>query len=201
MIDQILIKETSQNIINSIEHSKSVDSSLYTLENVLPESACKKLWKYVQTTDKWEPLEREFYKLHREKIVWDSDTIIEELHLAFQQVTEKINHMLQSEQQHNYIGIALWKDSEEYSIGWHTDNPLLSSALQIYLFDTCPSKCGTTFKINNVDIDLPFVHNTAYLADHNLDNKLLHKSTKPTPLGVKRYSLFVSWSFTEKLPG
>jgi hypothetical protein len=201
MIDQQLIDEIASSVIHALNNKKTVSNSLCTLENVLPESACKKLWDYIQIADNWQLIEDKFYQNNRKKIVWDSDTIIEELHCAFEQATEKINQIFQSDQKQNFIGIAVWKDSEEYSIGWHTDNPLLSSALQIYLFDTCPSECGTTFKINNVDIDLPFVHNTAYLADHNMDNKLLHKTTQPTPTGIKRYSLYASWSFTEKLPG
>jgi len=201
MIDQQLIEQTAQSIANCLDNRKNICNSLFTLENVLPESACEKLWHYVQTTNKWNSIEDAFYQQNRKKITWESDTVIEELHCAFEQTTEKINQIFQPAQKQNFIGIAVWEDSEEYSIGWHTDNPLLSSALQIYLFDTCPSECGTTFKINNVDVDLPFVHNTAYLADQNLDNKLLHKTTHPTPAGIKRYSLHASWSFTEKLPG
>ena len=201
MIDQQLIEQTANSIIQSLNNKKSVNNSLYILENVLPESACEKLWDYIQITDKWQSIEDGFYQQNRKKIVWDSDTIIEELHHAFEQVTAKINDTFKSEQIQNYIGIALWEDSENYSIDWHTDNPILSSAIQIYLFDTCPEECGTTFKIKDKDVALPFVHNTAYLADHIIENKLLHKTTKSTPLGIKRYSLYVSWSFEEKLPG
>lgn len=201
MIDQLLIDETAKNITRSLNIKQKVSNDLYTLENVLPESICKKLWEYIQTTNQWQPIEDIHYQKSRKKITWHSDTVIEELHCAFEQVTNEVNKIFSDEQKQNFIGIALWEDSEEYSIGWHTDNPLLSSALQLYLFDTCPEDCGTTFKINNNDINLPFIHNTAYLANHNIENKLLHKTTKTTPLGVKRYSLYVSWSLEEKLPG
>lgn len=201
MIDQQLIDEIASSVIHSLNNKKTVSNSLYTLENVLPESACKKLWDYIQTADNWQLIEGKFYHNNRKKIVWDSDTIIEELHSGFEQATAKINQIFQSDQVHNYIGIALWEDSADYFIDWHTDNPLLSSAMQIYLFDTCPEQCGTTFKVDNIDVDLPFVHNTAYIVDHNIENKLLHKTTASTPAGIKRYSLYVSWSFTEKLPG
>ena len=82
---------------------------------------------------------------------------------------------------------------------WHVDNPILSCAIQIYLFDFS-EKCGTTFLINNQPVKLPFVSNTGYIANHNVQENVLHKPSCVVPAGLTRYSLYASWSFTEKLP-
>lgn len=200
MIDNQLIQDTTFNIQTALENKNKISNSLSTLENILPNKLCEKLWQYIQTTDQWHPIEDAFYQKNRRKIVWHADTVIEELHTAFSMVTQTINNMLPSQQQHNFIGISLWEDTDGYNIDWHTDNELLSGAIQIYLFDTCAKDYGTTFKVDSALVELPFMHNTGYLIDQH-QNQIIHKTTQPTPNGVKRYSLYASWSFSQKLPG
>jgi hypothetical protein len=200
MIDNQLIEEIINSVKASINNKSSITESLSTLNNVLPQKACENLWNYIQNTNQWQSIEDGFYQKNRRKIVWQSDTIIEELHCAFEQVTDAINEQSESVSQHNFIGISLWEDTDGYNIDWHTDNNLLSAAVQVYLFDTCPKQCGTTFQLENSLAELPFVHNTGYLIDQQT-NPLVHKTSHPTPAGVKRYSLYASWSFSEKLPG
>lgn len=200
MIDNQLIEQTTDSIKIALENKNNINDSLFTVENVLPDKLCKKLWNYIQTTDQWQPIEDGFYQKNRRKIVWHADTVIEELHVAFAQATELVNSILKNDQPHNFIGISLWEDTDGYNIDWHTDNDLLSGAVQVYLFDTCTKEYGTTFKLKNSLVELPFVHNTGYLLDQH-SNQMVHKTSQPTPTGIKRYSLYASWSFSEKLPG
>ena len=173
---------------------------MYTVKDILPVEACNKLKKYINNIDdtQWQPTEEKFYKQNRRKITWDSDTIIEELHYSFEKITDNINKIFPNQQHHNFIGISLWEDTGGYNFNWHTDNELLSSALQIYLFD-CPQNYGTTFNINNIEYALPFKHNTGYFIDQSVRPMLTHKTTSIVPDGIKRYSMYVSWSFTKKL--
>lgn len=201
MIDNNLIQLTTKTIAHSLHQKKEINNSLFVLTDVLPKLTSEKLKNYVLSVDqsKWQSFEEDYYQKHRQKITWDSDTIIEELHCAFENVTNEINSIFPKQQQHNFIGISLWKDTAGYESKWHTDNELLSCALQLYLFDA-PEKFGTTFDLIDYQYKLPFVHNTAYLADQSVRPMLLHRASETVPKNLNRYSLYVSWSFSQKLP-
>lgn len=200
MIDQPLINQTIASIQKSLAQAEPVIDSFRTLSSVLPDETCNKLQKYIVNDAQWQEMESDFYKKGRRKIPWHFDTVIEELHTAFESVTPAINKLFPKQQRHNFIGISLWEDTEGHDHDWHTDNELLSCALQLYLFD-CPSELGTTFEVDNNQIALPFMHNTGYIIDHTVRPMLVHKTTGTVPAEIKRYSLYVSWSFTDKLPG
>lgn len=200
MIDNQLISDTANSIKHSLLNKQQKHESLFLLTKILPKSTSEKLKLYIlnQSNSVWIDTADDFYTRNRQKIDWHSDTVIEELHCAFEQATDAVNQTFPKAQQHNFIGISLWKDSEGYSMPWHTDNPILSSAIQIYLFD-CPDEYGTVFQIDHSKLTIPFEHNTGYLVDHSIEPKLLHRPAKTLPAGISRYSLYASWSFSEKL--
>lgn len=204
MIDSELIEQCANSIKLSLEKRNSVNHSLSTIQKVLPENALLKLQKYIENSNVfWQTVDEGTYSQPntRRKVTWDADTIVEELHVAFEKVTNSINKFFPSNQQQNFIGISLWKDTGGYKMDWHTDNPILSCAIQLYLFDTCPTQCGTTFIVDDNQVEIPFVSNSGYVAFHNVDEKLMHKASCIVPENVVRYSLYASWSLTKKLPG
>ena len=196
MIDYQLIEKTQNQIICSLDKRQPMSSQLYKMHNVLPDDTIKKLKEYIENENAhWES-----YQPLRHKISWQADTVIEELHTAFENVTDKIQHIFESKQYQNFLGITVWKDFPEFEMNWHTDNSILSTALQLYLFDTCPPQCGTTFIIDNEHVDLPFLNNTGYILNQNLEQKIIHKPSCNVPDGINRYSLYASWSLSKKLP-
>lgn len=202
MINLKLIKQCASSVHRSLEQHSKLHQSLLHIQEVLPESALLKLQKYVKSEKvPWEFLDERLSNQDctRRKVTWDPDTIIEELHTAFDNVTDTINEIFPGNQQQNFIGISLWEDTAGYNMKWHTDNPMLSCAIQIYLFDTCPAHCGTTFIVNNKQVDLPFINNTGYAVNHNVNEKLIHKPSCTIPENTYRYSLYAGWSFSKKL--
>lgn len=201
MIDDLLIKNTTKHLETLVLDSVPYDNHFKVLSDCLPRDVISKLHSYIfkSTNLDWQVSEINS-EVPRKKITWDSDTIIEELHCAFENITPTINKVFPKKMQHNFIGLSLWEDSEDYVMGWHVDNPILSANLQIYLFDKCPEYCGIKFSIDGNNVSIPYKHNTGYLLDQSLENRYCHRISNPVPPNCKRYSLYVSWSHTEKLP-
>lgn len=202
MIDDLLIENTTEHLKTLILDSYAYNDYFKILDNCLPNTAISKLRSYIFESGNvnWQIPEVN-PKSPRKKITWDSDTIVEELHCAFENLTDTINDVFPKKMPHNFIGLSLWEDSEEYMMDWHIDNPLLSANLQIYLFEKCPENCGIEFAIDGDNVIIPYKHNTGYLLDQSLDNRYAHRISNSVPPGCKRYSLYVSWSHTQKLPG
>lgn len=193
MIDQQLILQGQQQIVNAFNTRSTTPSDrLWIINNVLSDDILKKLKEYINSVDKskWETVAGQ-ESLPRGKISWDSDTVIEELHEIYSALTDTINQAYPAPYKH-FWGISLWKDTAGYSIDWHTDNPDIDLAIQIYLYGD--GTLGTTFLINSQEFNVPGDHNSGYVAYHSDQPKPLHRSQRTVPVGQVRYSLYAVWS-------
>jgi hypothetical protein len=164
---------------------------VYTINNGLTPQALDNLRTYIATASSWSIVDGQ-NDLNRRKITWDPDTIIEELHIAFENLTPLINGIFTGKEKH-FDGIQLWKDEAGYFIGYHTDNSNIAVSMQWYLFDNVPVDCGTTFVGDTEEVIVPYVANTGYLAADT--SQITHKTTNSTPPGIIRYSLYAVWTF------
>jgi hypothetical protein len=200
MIDQELIEQ-------NIKHAKqafsklqpTASTSLWRLENVLTQPMLDKLKKYAIDTpglNIWKEVDGQ-EDLNRRQIAWHQDTVIEEIHMVFEGLTDVVNAMF-SENRKNFLGIALWKDWAGYTMDWHVDNTIIDISIQLYLFDTAPKEAGTVFKINGADFLIPYVSNSGYLCVQTENESLLHKPAIEITDQTVRYSLYSVWSNTAK---
>jgi len=194
MIDQELIAQQTFSIQSSIKSRVSTPiTGLWQCRDVLTATAIDKLKDYIHTADDsvWQTVDRQ-ENLARRKIAWHADTVIEELHSAFDANTDLVN-LLWPERKKRFLGLQLWKDWQGYELAWHVDNDLIDISMQIYLFDLDPG-LGTTFRTQQTTVDVPYQHNTGYLAENSAD--LFHRTTRTTPPNTTRYSLYAVWSHT-----
>ncbi len=192
MIDQELIVQETLNIQSSIKsRSTTAITGLWTCCDVLSQTSIDKLKSFIDRTqpDEWQTVDRQ-ETLNRRKIAWQSDTVVEEIHTAFEANTDLIN-LLFPERQKRFLGLQLWKDWSGYALAWHADNDLIDVSMQIYLFDN-DEKLGTTFAENGQTVVIPYRNNSGYLAKNT--KSLLHKTSQVTPADVTRYSLYAVWS-------
>ena len=193
MIDHQLIKNGEQHIIDSFNMlTPTTSDRLYIINNVFTEDALKKLRQYISTVadTKWESVEGQELR-PRQKISWDPDTIIEELYEICASAADIITRVYQTPPQ-NFWGISLWKDTAGYSVDWHTDNPNIDIAMQVYLYGN--GTMGTIFLIDGQEFVIPGNHNSGYISNHSSQEKLLHRSQCTVPPDQIRYSLYAIWS-------
>lgn len=194
MIDQNLIAGTTKHAVASINTATIVSDNFLKLDNFLSAEAIYKLQQYINNVSESEwnavPLQE---TLPRKSINWAPDTIIEELHIVADNLTELVNQTFGTSNK-QLQAVQLWRDAEGYLIPPHKDNPVIDISIQIYLFD-CPQECGTSFKINDNHVEVPFVHNTGYMIyKKSYEERCLHWSTAEVPDNVVRYSLYLTWS-------
>lgn len=194
MIDQQLISSATKHAEQSIATSKIVNADFRLISNLLHPDIDAKLHNFVLSADDslWSkvPLQE---TLPRRSINWAFDTIIEELHIIAENLTNCINTTFDTTDI-KFQGLQLWKDCSGYTLTPHRDNPVIDVSMQIYLFD-CGEKYGTTFEVNDSELAVPFVHNTGYLLHKkSYEERLLHWTTTSLPAGIERYSLYLTWS-------
>lgn len=195
MIDNELIQRNIECVGNCWRQAKVMRQSLYILQTVFTEHALEKLRTYIENPSvPWTPVEMQ-ENLPRSKITWDPDTVIEELHMVCQGLDTLVARFFSADL--NFHGLQIWQDTEGYQSIPHKDRDIIDLAMQVYLFDA-PVECGTTFVFDGdgdseVHYEVPHLHNTGYL---NLNSRysILHYTTTPVPVGIKRYSLYAYWS-------
>jgi hypothetical protein len=198
MIDNQFIESVAQQAIRSIEQRQSTEfDCLYTIKNFLIDQAISKLKNYLPaTTDQqWTTVANQEH-CNRRKLTWDSDTVIEELHLACDLLTPTISKIAGTSL--NFLGLQIWKDWSGYLITPHQDNPIIDASMQLYLFDNSPN-LGTTFSDDITKIEIPYVNNSGYLFFSKNVGNIKHSTTNITPANATRYSLYLVWSRTTKL--
>lgn len=198
MLDQSLISSATKHATNSLNVSTPLIRNFRTLDNFLSTALVDKLQEYINNVDDtaWQPVPLQT-ALPRKSINWQADTVIEELHIITDNLTNYVNQLFNTSGL-KLQAIQLWKDSEGYFLTPHKDNPVIDISLQIYLFDS-PSNLGTSFLLDGKVIDIPFKHNTGYiLFKESYDLRLKHWTTATVPVGVNRYSLYVTWSIYGK---
>ena len=127
--------------------------------------------------------------LNRKKINWIPDSVIEECHIMFSSLTEKLNQVFTTSSK--FGGISIWKDTTGFYVVKHTDNPVISFAIQIYLVNG-PDNFSTVFEYNNEKITPKFKVNNGYL--FNNKSKLIHYMDSFIPENFTRYSLYAIWT-------
>ena len=193
MIDQSSIRLNSQKLQDSLEKRKVTSlSNLYVVQDILGEDMIEKLRHYLSSDLdlKWELVPGQENK-PRYRISWDFDTVIEELHEVFENATPKINELFLGPDK-NFWGISLWKDLPEYRIRWHTDNPDIDVAIQIYLYTDVGY--GTEFKLGDNTVLVDSHHNSGYMVCYSGNRHVPHKTQNDVPPGMTRYSLYAIWS-------
>jgi hypothetical protein len=193
MIDEQLIAQETLNLTTSVLSKQfTLAPGLFLLKNVFSQSALDKLKIFLDNLpeDKWEVVEGVRNKSRR-KFRWESDSIVEELHTAFENITPIIDNLV-VEPTVRFLGMHIWRDTAGYNIDYHTDNPVIVMSAQVYLFDLTPPACGTTFDFDGQHIEIPYIHNSGYLYNNTI--KIPHKSSKITPKDAVRYSIYAVWS-------
>ena len=82
----------------------------------------------------------------------------------------------------NPPGLFLWRDFENYMSYWHPDDFTRSPTMQIYVDGE--NDQGTSFRIGNEEIKLPFKPNTGYLLDNRC--QLIHGMLTPIRKKVRQ---------------
>jgi hypothetical protein len=198
MIDQQFINLSSQQALVAIEQRRPTQiDALFTVKNFLTPAAATKLKNYLSTVKEsvWTQVAGQ-EKLNRKKLAWESNSIIEELHSAFNDITPAISQINNTPL--NFLGVQIWKDWEGYYIQPHQDNSIIDVGLQIYLFDN-NAKLGTTFVNQDHTVEIPYIHNSGYLMFTKNIGATQHGTTNLTPPGVIRYSLYLIWGRTIKI--
>jgi hypothetical protein len=193
MIDQELVSIAASYAAQSISNLKTVNDDFKLVSNFLHPRLALKLRNFVSTTDEslWQSVPKQ-EKLPRKSINWLSDSVIEEIHIIAEGLTDAINQTFNT-QDKTFQGLQLWRDSGGYSLAPHKDNPIIDISMQIYLFD-CAKKYGTTFKVGDTEIAVPFIHNSGYLLHKKSDEeRILHWTSSDLPADIQRYSLYLIW--------
>ena len=105
MIDNDLIQCVSNHLVYALDNKNKITDQLFSLSSLLPDKACNKLSDYVRSVDDslWMPNKQPNNEKFRRQIFWHSDTVIEELHSALDNVTYKINEIFPKPQKHRKL--------------------------------------------------------------------------------------------------
>ena len=196
MIDQEQIDKSTRSIELAIANCLPTPSDkLFKINSVVDTAMIDKLKIYLTKDDsnKWEYFQNNNL---RKVIKWDADTVVEELHMAFDGVTDLVSQQF-SNQPLNFLGLQLWKDANDYCMAYHIDNPIIAVAIQLYLYDA-PRDCGTVFKIDKEEYLVPFEHNTGYICKNQVLKGVPHMVKVIIPPNTDRYSLYAAWSRSKK---
>jgi hypothetical protein len=129
-------------------------------------------------------------KTPRYKLAWDPESVIEETYEICQALTPVLAEIY-SEALKKFDGIIIWRDHPGYDIEWHTDNPVISTSLHVYISGS-ERNPGTEFKTRDTSLVLPFKINTGYICRRTSPGPV-HRVAHPVPDGEVRYSLFAIW--------
>jgi hypothetical protein len=194
-LDFDLINQSSTYSLQKLcELKKTSSPHLFLLEDFLNPLLVKKLYNFIiQNNLTWEKQEdtKNSYLPNREKINWIPDTVVEEAHIVFSALTEKLNETLHKKS--NFSGISIWKDTTGFTIPEHSDNPVISYAIQLYLVNG-PQNLSTVFEYKNEQITTKFKTNSGYLMDN--ESKLIHYINGSVPENFTRFSLYAIWTLT-----
>jgi len=192
MIDNKIIAKTVDSIQKSLDNATVINNQLSLLNNVLPIEAIDKLQLLVNDpTVDWKTVPHQTY-LNRRAINWITESIIEELHIVGNTLTETIKNYYNINDI-KFQALQLWKDGTGYAMGKHEDNPVIDVAIQLYLFENRKTE-GTTFFINDTTIDVPFEKNTAYMLWKKSNKERIPHQPTSNISADGRYSLYLTWS-------
>jgi len=190
MIDQNLITKSVSTVTASLNNAKKINNQLLLINNVFPQPVFDKIKTILDYNVEWKSVQNQLES--RKMIDWIPESIIEELHIVGQQLTAQVCQCYNINDIY-FQALQLWKDESTYVIKAHQDNPVIDVAMQIYLFNDKQSE-GTTFIINDQEINCPFKQNTGYvLWKKSNKERILHRITNKIT-GSDRITLYLTWS-------
>lgn len=190
-LDFELINDATNNASNSLKDRISTESnSLFRLNNFFGKLFINKLEAFCKSNSNWIfqtdadnlPLE------NRNKISWIPNSVVEETHIIFENLTPIIQQIFSRDLK--FDGISIWQDKTNYFIGKHQDNPRIEAAIQIYLSESA-YHLGTVFECKNDNVEIEYKKNSGYLMDN--EEKLIHYMLNPVPVDHVRYSVYAIW--------
>jgi hypothetical protein len=170
---------------------------LYLLDNVLPNDVRAELKQWIDDPINdfyWQQIKFSNKTHERYTVNLIENCVIEDLYNIFPKITPQIQERLSLPKDCEFKGLSLWRDLAGYHMDGHTDNPVIYAAMQIYLFDTVDSECGTVFDVNSENTLVPFKPNTGYLLNNTVPPRLTHWIAMPVPPGQERVSIYAIWT-------
>lgn len=190
-IDLKLIDDATVNASKSLQHRIQTKSqSLFKLDNFLTESLMDKLYKFFSSDCNWIPQLDSKNQIvdSRKKINWLADSVVEETHIVFENLTPIIQKIFNRTLK--FDGISIWQDTTNFFVSRHSDNPKIELAIQIYLSEYTLN-LGTVFECDNEIVKIDYKINNGYLMDNKA--KLTHYMPIPVPADHVRYSVYAIW--------
>ncbi len=193
MLDTHLIEIGTAQAQRVLTTLGSVKNTVKVFSQLLPDVLIKELVEYCNSVD-WQDAENIQGNVikHRKKALFKMDTVTEVVHCIFENATPIVGHLLNCKDI-KFNGVVLWKDSQGYTIGPHTDNPIFKCSLQMYIQNL--PMLSTVFETEN-DYDNNIWTDTmpgsGYIADNA--NGLTHWMNGIVPQDFNRYSLHAIWS-------
>jgi hypothetical protein len=126
---------------------------------------------------------------NRQKINWLPDSVIEETHMVFANITAAVNRKFA--RKNRFLSISVWRDDPGYCIAPHTDTELIDIAIQIYLEPGRP-ELGTEFHLDPHTVKIPYQPNTGYIMDNQA--QILHSMPTPVPEFQRRLSVYAIYT-------
>ena len=172
-----MLKDYKNNVRQqAIDDALLIDTDLWTVKNLFDDEILEEIVLRLDNEKSWTAVEMQEH-LNRKCLPWNKDEIVAD-------IWSMINTLDFSKFGFNLQSLTVWKDSEGYTIGDHSDNERVVGAMQIYL-NTVPKELGTWFGKN----EIPFVKNTGYIMNNK--NKPRHGMKTMVPPNITRYSLYV----------
>tara|TARA_S200000501_G_scaffold319041_1_gene313162 strand:- start:264 stop:836 length:573 start_codon:yes stop_codon:yes gene_type:complete len=190
MLDTDLIDAGTAYTQGWLKLIEPVPQGLHLLEYILHPTVVHQLVNYCYATDLWETVFNTVNKpiQNRQKICWQTDSIIEVAHTILDNCTPQINRIFDIDAEFN--GLDLWRDTAGYTISKHTDNPIFNASLQVYLQNL--PELYTSFQYNEKIIQTNPEPNHGYLSDNTVG--IPHWMDNSVPENFVRYSLHATWS-------
>lgn len=192
-IDSSLINQATEYSVNRL-HSQPADSVMLFDSFILPELTTKLIEFLDSNAIPWESETDQtgaYAMDNRLRINWLADTVIEEAHTVFENLTEVLNTKFN--RTNTFLGISIWRDTQNYTINRHSDNPIIDIAMQIYLTGG-PASLGTWFDHNSTTVQATYKVNSGYLLDNS--ERVEHWLDATVPNNHVRYSLYARWKLS-----
>jgi hypothetical protein len=192
-LDFKLIEKSIQHAIISLEASETVCPGLSCISDFLDPELLLKLQNFIFNDNlSWDIQEYHTgvrYNNNRKKINWISDSVVEEIHIVLEGLTDYLNYTFNKK--NKFLGLTIWKDAYSYQLSLHTDNPTIDMAIQIYL-NSNNTNLGTKFCIGTDIFETPYKVNCGYSMDNQCN--IPHYYDGKSPEDYYRYSLYAVWT-------
>lgn len=155
---------------------------VFEIENALTPDMLSKVVFEFENNNVWEKVELQADS-SRQRIPWKPDSVIAEIHVAFDRISHRISTICQNTVK--LASVDWWLDDESYTISPHLDNERIVAAVQIYVGESASSSGTELYVDNNIVHKIPWKSNCGYLLINTPNS--YHGMTYP---GSKRRSLY-----------